>query len=347
MEESRLEMELPGFRFHPTEEELLDFYLKNMVLGKKLRHNVIGCLNIYRYDPWDLPGHANNVGEREWYFFVARDTRHGSGGRPNRTTEKGFWKATGSDRKIFSLSHPPNRMIGLKKTLVFYQGRAPRGCKTDWVMNEYRLPDALLPPSSAKNIVLCKIYRKATSIKVLEQRAAMEDEINTHASPSFMTIDTTLSCSDHHHHHHHHHHDLVAQSFLTVTMNNNNNKEEDDDGEYSTGTMLTVDGEKAAAAAAAEGEFSKDKLQLLPTSNSNSNSITTSGSSLLLSLQSGEEVKPLLLPTKLELPAAAKSLSSDYWASHFQDPFWAQLRSPCLLNDLIALTPLPPNLHNF
>nr|GMC78352.1 NAC domain-containing protein 22-like [Ipomoea batatas] len=277
MEESRLEMELPGFRFHPTEEELLDFYLKNMVLGKKLRHNVIGCLNIYRYDPWDLPGHANNVGEREWYFFVARDTRHGSGGRPNRTTEKGFWKATGSDRKIFSLSHPPNRMIGLKKTLVFYQGRAPRGCKTDWVMNEYRLPDALLPPSSAKNIVLCKIYRKATSIKVLEQRAAMEDEINTHASPSFMTIDTTLSC-----------------------------------------TMLTVDGEKAAE-----------------------------GSSLLLSLQSGEEVKPLLLPTKLELPSAAAKSSSDYWASHLQDPFWAQLRSPCLLNDLIALTPLPPNLHNF
>lgn len=93
-------------------------------------------------------GHAN-VGEREWYFFVARDTRHGSGGRPNRTTEKGFWKATGSDRKIFSLSHP-NRMIGLKKTLVFYQGRAPRGCKTDWVMNEYRLPDSLVPPSSSK-----------------------------------------------------------------------------------------------------------------------------------------------------------------------------------------------------
>lgn len=192
---------------------------------------------------------------------------------------------------------------------------------------------------TVQNIVLCKIYRKATSIKVLEQRAAMEDEINTHASPSFMTIDTTLSCSDHHHHHH----DLVAQSFLTVTMNNNNKEEEDDDGEYSTGTMLTVDGEKAAAA---EGEFSKDKLQLLPTSNSNS-IITTSGSSLLLSLQSGEEVKPLLLPTKLELPSAAAKSSSDYWASHLQDPFWAQLRSPCLLNDLIALTPLPPNLHNF
>lgn len=80
------------------------------------------------------------VGEREWYFFVPRDKKHGSGGRPNRTTEKGFWKATGSDRKIVTLSDP-KRIIGLRKTLVFYMGRAPSGRKTDWVMNEYRLPD--------------------------------------------------------------------------------------------------------------------------------------------------------------------------------------------------------------
>lgn len=63
-------------------------------------------------------------------------------------------------------------MLGLRKTLVFYRGRAPRGSKTDWVMNEYRLPD----DSSPKDIVLCKIYRKATSLKVLEQRAAMQGE---------------------------------------------------------------------------------------------------------------------------------------------------------------------------
>ena len=81
------------------------------------------------------------IGEREWYFFVPRDRKAGSGGRPNRTTERGFWKATGSDRAIRS-SADSKRVIGLKKTLVFYQGRAPRGTKTDWVMNEYRLPDA-------------------------------------------------------------------------------------------------------------------------------------------------------------------------------------------------------------
>ncbi|CAO2815718.1 unnamed protein product, partial [Amaranthus hypochondriacus] len=169
--------ELPGFRFHPTEEELLDFYLKNVINGRKMHHDIIGVLNIYGFDPWDLPGLAK-IGEREWYFFVPRDRKHSNGGRPNRTTEHGFWKATGSDRKIVSLSEP-KRVIGLRKTLVFYQGRAPRGTKTDWIMNEYRLPDNYV---LLKDIVLCKIYRKATSLKELEQRAAKEEEKSTNVS---------------------------------------------------------------------------------------------------------------------------------------------------------------------
>ncbi|PON36393.1 NAC domain containing protein [Parasponia andersonii] len=188
-------LELPGFRFHPTEEELLDFYLKNMVFGR-MRFDIIGSLNIYLYDPWVLPDKAK-IGEREWYFFVPRDRKHGSGGRPNRTTERGFWKATGSDRRIVSLSEP-KRVIGLRKTLVFYKGRAPRGTKTDWVMNEYRLPDSC---RLSKDIVLCKVYRKATSLKVLEQRVAMEEEMKNFqnaTSPASSPMDTISFCSPHH-----------------------------------------------------------------------------------------------------------------------------------------------------
>ncbi|KAG6481600.1 hypothetical protein ZIOFF_058204 [Zingiber officinale] len=133
-------MDLPGFRFHPTEEELLDCYLRQIVHGRKQNFDVIGNLNIYLHDPWELPGLAK-IGEREWYFFVPRDRRSGIGGRRNRTTARGFWKATGSDRPIRSAADP-RRVLGVKKTLVFYRGRAARGTKTDWVMNEYRLPEA-------------------------------------------------------------------------------------------------------------------------------------------------------------------------------------------------------------
>jgi hypothetical protein len=171
-----VEQDLPGFRFHPTEEELLGFYLSRVALGKKLHVDIIGTLDIYRHDPWDLPEMAK-IGEREWYFFVPRDRKAGNGGRPNRTTERGFWKATGSERAIRSAGNP-KRVIGLKKTLVFYQGRAPRGIKTDWVMNEYRLPDAGAAAGSPKeDMVLCKIYRKATPLKELEQRASAMEEM--------------------------------------------------------------------------------------------------------------------------------------------------------------------------
>ncbi|WRX07999.1 NAC domain - like 2 [Theobroma cacao] len=135
---------LPGFRFHPTEEELVDYYLKGTAMGMA------------------------EIGEREWYFFVPRERRAGHGGKPNRTTKTGYWKATGSDRHI-RCPKEPREIVGLRKTLVFYTGKAPKGCRTDWVMNEYRLISNT--NIATEDIVLAKIYRKATSLRVLEQKA--------------------------------------------------------------------------------------------------------------------------------------------------------------------------------
>ncbi|KAM0930147.1 hypothetical protein ACQ4PT_000946 [Festuca glaucescens] len=179
-------LDLPGFRFHPTEEELLEFYLKQEVMAggrtnsnkkQQLSFDIIPTVHLYRHDPWDLPALAAIASEREWYFFVPRDGARGKvqgGGRPSRTTERGFWKATGSDRAV-RCAADPKRLVGLKKTLVYYQGRAPRGAKTDWVMNEYRLPEVNGKAELLQEVVLCKVYRKAVSLKELEQRVAMEE----------------------------------------------------------------------------------------------------------------------------------------------------------------------------
>jgi hypothetical protein len=77
------------------------------------------------------------IGETEWFFYVPRDRKYRNGDRPNRVTASGYWKATGADRMIRAENNMP---IGLKKTLVFYSGKAPKGVRSSWIMNEYRLP---------------------------------------------------------------------------------------------------------------------------------------------------------------------------------------------------------------
>ena len=47
---------MPGFRFHPTEEELIEFYLRRKVEGKRFTVEIITFLDLYRFDPWELPG---------------------------------------------------------------------------------------------------------------------------------------------------------------------------------------------------------------------------------------------------------------------------------------------------
>lgn len=78
-------------------------------------------------------------GEQEWYFFSPRDRKYPNGARPNRAATSGYWKATGTDKPI--LTSNGAQKVGVKKALVFYGGKPPKGIKTNWIMHEYRLVD--------------------------------------------------------------------------------------------------------------------------------------------------------------------------------------------------------------
>ncbi|KAL4387946.1 hypothetical protein GQ457_09G008400 [Hibiscus cannabinus] len=155
-DEHEHDMVMPGFRFHPTEEELVEFYLRRKVEGKRFNVDLITFLDLYRYDPWELPALAA-IGEKEWFFYVPRDRKYRNGDRPNRVTTSGYWKATGADRMIRGEN---SRSIGLKKTLVFYSGKAPKGIRSSWIMNEYRLPHHETERYQKAEISLCRVYKR-------------------------------------------------------------------------------------------------------------------------------------------------------------------------------------------
>ncbi|KAK9161921.1 hypothetical protein Syun_002823 [Stephania yunnanensis] len=180
---------MPGFRFHPTEEELIEFYLRRKVEGKRFNVELITFLDLYRYDPWELPALAA-IGEKEWYFYVPRDRKYRNGDRPNRVTTSGYWKATGADRMIRTDNL---RSIGLKKTLVFYSGKAPKGIRSSWIMNEYRLPHHDTHRYQKAEISLCRVYK----------RAGVDDH---HSSSS------SINPRPHHHHHQYSSKPIITQS---------------------------------------------------------------------------------------------------------------------------------------
>ncbi|KAL0299391.1 UNVERIFIED_CONTAM: NAC domain-containing protein 7 [Sesamum radiatum] len=127
----------PGFRFHPTDEELVDYYLRRKVTSRQIEIDVIKDVDLYKIEPWDLQElcRIGTEEQSEWYFFSHKDKKYPTGTRTNRATAAGFWKATGRDKAIYS----KHDLIGMRKTLVFYKGRAPNGQKSDWIMHEYRL----------------------------------------------------------------------------------------------------------------------------------------------------------------------------------------------------------------
>ncbi|GMH15858.1 hypothetical protein Nepgr_017699 [Nepenthes gracilis] len=163
----------PGFRFHPTDEELVIHYLKRKAASSPLPAAVIADVDLYKFDPWELPSKAI-FGEQEWYFFSPRDRKYPNGARPNRAATSGYWKATGTDKAV--VTSTGKQKVGVKKALVFYSGKPPRGIKSDWIMHEYRLLDkssgvcgtppcaGLDHPKKASlrldDWVLCRIYKK-------------------------------------------------------------------------------------------------------------------------------------------------------------------------------------------
>ncbi|XP_044511963.1 protein NTM1-like 9 isoform X2 [Mangifera indica] len=148
-----------GLRFRPTDEEVFNYYLMHKISGHHEQVEFIREIDICKYEPWDLPALSTiKTIDLQWFFFCPQGW--------NRATNTGYWSETGGDQKIES----GNKLIGMKKTLVYHFGRAPQGRRSSrWWMYEYRATskhlDGTLPGQSP--FVLCRLFRKEDEIYYL------------------------------------------------------------------------------------------------------------------------------------------------------------------------------------
>ncbi|KAL8497797.1 hypothetical protein ACS0TY_021216 [Phlomoides rotata] len=138
----------PGFRFYPTDEELVVHFLHRKAALLPCHPDVIPDLDLYPYDPWDLDGKAMAEGKK-WYFYSRRTQ--------NRVMGSGCWQTIGVEEPIYS---PSGQKVGMKKCCAFYIGE---GVKTNWIMHEYRISSSSSTRSRKIDYskwVLCRVYEE-------------------------------------------------------------------------------------------------------------------------------------------------------------------------------------------
>ncbi|KAI5014173.1 hypothetical protein ZWY2020_055563 [Hordeum vulgare] len=137
----------PGFRFYPSDQELVCHYLYKKVTNERASQGTLVEVDLHAREPWELP--ASGTSSASGTASTRRGRAPTAPPRP----------ATGRPPARTVVRSPSTRaVVGMRKTLVFYQGRAPNGTKTSWVMHEFRLDSPHLPPR--EDWVLCRVFQK-------------------------------------------------------------------------------------------------------------------------------------------------------------------------------------------
>ncbi|GMJ02606.1 hypothetical protein HRI_003929800 [Hibiscus trionum] len=151
----------PGCRFYPSEKVLFDFYLtgKNNSSfaadpADTYGYDLISELNLYDYEPFDLPDGACFVygyreRKRHWFCYTKSKGR----GKRRRRAKGGFWRRIGKYKDVFDGG---NVVLGTKAKFVYYAVNSVKAAvRTPWIMHEY----ALLHDAKA-SFVLCRVVVK-------------------------------------------------------------------------------------------------------------------------------------------------------------------------------------------
>ncbi|KAB8115351.1 hypothetical protein EE612_055742 [Oryza sativa] len=137
---------LPGFRFRPTDDELVIKYLYPRAFHVPLPCAIITDVDIHHHNPWDIVPVAER--EKGKHFFTRKEVKYPGSRRSNRVAGNGFWRAAGSEVPIYYKPEgaADDMLVGMRRTLVFHYGKSRSAERTEWAMHEFQLAGAGLLP---------------------------------------------------------------------------------------------------------------------------------------------------------------------------------------------------------
>ncbi|KAK7311323.1 hypothetical protein RJT34_09383 [Clitoria ternatea] len=154
MEKLRLPV---GYKFHPTDDVLVGYYLKKKVFAQPLPPQLIPDYDVYQAEPWSLPGGGKLYCDMKYFFYQTSSRLFEN---PDvRVVVNGQWRC---DEKNKHIMLPENRhLIGKQNTFVFWKASSNnnRFIKTNWVMNEFHLAP-MSDPSQLSAWAVYRIFQK-------------------------------------------------------------------------------------------------------------------------------------------------------------------------------------------
>ncbi|CAB4305865.1 unnamed protein product [Prunus armeniaca] len=135
-----------GYRFHPTDEELVIHYLKRKVHAAPLPASIIPDFDVFHTHPWGLPGCGGDVREKRYFFYNKINANEIDDSK--RAAGCGYWKPMGKEKQI--VDPESSEAVGIRKTLVFSQRKRryhETQTKTRWLMHEYQLLSSQVNPT--------------------------------------------------------------------------------------------------------------------------------------------------------------------------------------------------------
>lgn len=133
--------------------------------GFSLPHNVVADMTPFQDHPSNLP-------EGIWYLVDANE---------KKDSVYGFWKDKGEACKIYSNSS----IFGWRVSLEYFEGQAPHGQRTDWLMHEHKITQKELcykdKPNESRS--LCKVFLYKASISENESHSSQNGKTVVGSKP--------------------------------------------------------------------------------------------------------------------------------------------------------------------